>query len=236
MLTSSPQQIITMYWEFFPTVETRSMTWLVTGDVTHELWHVPLQMELQLGHLDKWNYNLVTSTNVRGVKKEGEDKEDKTSIWRSTVSPPVTVSKTFWSYSEDHIPTLGQIDHMLVKCLVFTHGPQRWNHGSSDGLFTHGPRRWNRGSLDGLFLLLLHTSNLGHCKDNLSVWRRRRRNTSNSYYSFSTPLTFQITWNMGPVSQMRCCYKTMSDARIKLTIRDHETGVLTNFATQDVMK
>ena len=80
------------------------------------------------------------------------------------------------------------------------------------------------------------------CKDDLSVWRRR--NTSYSYYyssssssfSFSTPLTFQITWNMGPVSQMWSCYKTMSDTCIKLTIRYHETGLLTDFATHDVVK
>ena len=38
-------------------------------------------------------------------------------------------------------------------------------------IFTHGPQRWNRGSTDGLFLLLLllllhllHTTNLGHWK------------------------------------------------------------------------
>ena len=80
------------------------------------------------------------------------------------------------------------------------------------------------------------------CKDDLSMWRRRRRNTSYSYYSssssfsFSTPLTFQITWNICPVSQMRSCYKTMSNAQIKLMIRDHETGLLTDFATQDVVK
>ena len=41
-------------------------------------------------------------------------------------------------------------------------------------VLTHGPQRWNRGSTDGLFLLLLllllllHTTNLGHCKDNQS--------------------------------------------------------------------
>ena len=52
--------------------------------------------------------------------------------------------------------------------------------------FTHGPRRWNRRSSDGLFFLLLffHTSNLGHCKDDLSMWRRR--NTSYSYSSSSS--------------------------------------------------
>ena len=38
-----------------------------------------------------------------------------------------------------------------INGLVITHGPQRWNHGSTDGLFL----------LLLLLLLLLHITNLG---------------------------------------------------------------------------
>ena len=66
------------------------------------------------------------------------------------------------------------------------------------------PRGGTMGlQMDFLFFYSFTPPTFG-CKDDLSMWRRR--NTSYSYYSsFSTPLTFQITWNMGPVSQMRSC-------------------------------
>ena len=46
---------------------------------------------------------------------------------------------------------------------------------------------------------------LGHCKDNLSMQRRRRRNTSHS-------TNFPGKMEYGSVLQMRSCSKTMSDA------------------------
>ena len=78
------------------------------------------------------------------------------------------------------------------------------------------------------------------CKDDLSMWRRQRRNTSYSYYyssssfSFSTSLTFQTTWVM--------CYNVLLYV-IKICLRAESnsrylglcTSTLTSSATNDTL-
>ena len=70
----------------------------------------------------------------------------------------VTESYRSWKPIEGYLQNGQSVELQFIqqfRWYIFTHGPQRWNRGSTDGLFL-------------LLLLLLHTTNLGHCKDNQS--------------------------------------------------------------------
>ena len=76
------------------------------------------------------------------------------------------------------------------------------------------------------------------------TWRRRRRRgrrntspSSSSSFSFSTPLTFQVRWNMGLCHTCNLVYKTMSDTRDSIPWpANHDTGLLTDFTRRDELK